>query len=351
MTRRNRNILPLTMMLLACCLPAMGAQGTLPASEPAAEGTITIQAVQGTEGGPQIAEEDAVVQLVRPGDANSMSEPQRISVKLDKHGEGLLEHLPLQPPFQPRVGVKHGGVWFDAVGKPMDAANPSQKITVAVYETTTQTPKWEIQRRHLRMHPTPDGLEVMELLELFNPADRAWLGAADTKGNRSWQVLSLPAGARYVTPSDGLSVLAGKLVSLAPLNPGPSLVTVTYKVPVKDGRANLDLAASAPVQSTMIFLPDDNTTLEGKGVQSAGMFNMEAPMRAFEAPALDADQHLLLTVGNLGNKAESPAADAAPSSSALPRTLAAVGGGVILVFCIVLLVIRPRKKDQETPAP
>jgi hypothetical protein len=322
----------------------MGAQGTLPASQAAAEGTITIQAVQGTEGGPQIGQEDAVVDLVRPDDANSMSQPQRISVQLDKQGAGLLEHLPLQPPFQPRVAVKHGGVWFDAVGKPMDSANPSQKITVTVYETTTQTPKWEIQRRNLRLLPSPDGLDVTEMLELYNPTDRAWVGAADAKGKLSWQVLPLPAEAKYVIPSDGLSVLGGKLVSLVPLNPGPTLVTVTYKVPVKDGQASLDLEAPVPVTTTTIFLPEDNTTLQGKGVQPAGMVNMEAPMRTFDAPALEAGQHLLLTVGNLGKEAEPSAADAAPSSSALPRTLAAVGGGVILVFCIVLLVIRPGKK-------
>jgi hypothetical protein len=232
----------------------------------------------------------------------------------------------------------------------MDADNPTQKITVTVYETTQEPPKWEIQRRSLRMLPSPDGLDVADMLELYNPADRAYLGAG-AHGERSWVVLSLPAGAKDAVPSNGLGVVDGKLISLVPLNPGPTIFVVNYKLPAKDGRATLDLAAPVRVASTMLFLPDDNTTLQAQGAVSAGTFSMESPMRGFEAPAQEPGQRLLVTVGNLGKGARSPLADAVPSSAALPRTLAAVGGGVILVFCIVLLVVRPRKNNQETPAP
>lgn len=348
MTRRTRKLLSLALTMLALCVPVMGADHNAPANR-AAEGSISIQAVQGTEGGPQIGAEDAVVELIRADEGNS--QPQRIPVKLDSHGAGLLENVPLQSPFQPRVLVRHAGVWFDAVGKPMDAANPTQTITVAVYETTQEPPKWEIQRRSLRMLPSPDGLDVAEMLELCNPSDRAYLGAADAHGERSWIVLPLPAGAMDAVPSNGLGVVDGKLVSLVPLNPGPTIFAVNYKLPAKDGRATLDLAAPVRVTSTMLFLPDDNTTLQAQGAQSAGMYSMETPMRGFEAPAQEPGQRLLVTVGNLGKDSRSLLADDVPSSSVLPRTVAAIGGGAILVFCIVLLVIRPRKNNQETPAP
>jgi hypothetical protein len=369
------NILLFAMAVPAFCVPALGADDnvptcpvtgatgtttTLPAMPPdhgqapatgaGGAGSISIEAVQGTKGGPLIGEENVIVQLIPPDDENNpMPEIKTIKAKLDKQGKVDLKNLSLQTPFEPRVMVDHAGALFYVDGKPMDAENPSQKIAVTVYETTKETPKWELERRVLRIFPAPDGLEVTEMLAINNPSDRAWLGVPDTKGKPSWVLLSLPGGAYDLEQRIGLSVADGKLVCELPMYPGPTPVSIKYKLPVKDGQATLDLEATVPVKNMMLLLPNDKSTLQGQGVQFVREINMGQPVRAFSGPSMEAGQRLHLTVGNL--VPASPVAASAASSSNLPQILAVVGGGVIVVLCVVMMVFRPGKKAKAADQP
>ena len=368
------NILLITMAVLGCCLPALGADdntpvcpvtgatgaastlpamppnhsatpGTMPATGAGAVGTISIQAVQRTKGGPAIGEDNVTILLIQPNDENGRPpEPKTIKIKLDKQGKADLKNLSLQTMFKPQVFVDHAGVLFDAAGEAMGADYPpSQKITVTVYETTTEAPKWELEKRVLKIKPSADGLEVVEMLVLNSPSDRVWMGNANAQGKRSWVVLSLPPEAYDVVQQlDDLDVVDGKLISDAPMHPGQTPpISINYKLPVKDGRATLNLEATVPVKSVTILMPHDKSTLQGQGVQPGPMYNMGEPVRSFNAPPMEAGQHQFLTISNLVLPAA--VADTNASSSYLPRILVYIGGGLIVVLCIVMM-IRPRKK-------
>lgn len=318
--------------------------GGAPTSRLSKVGSISIRAVQGTKDGPAIGVENVTVELVVGEEDNAT-----IDTKLDEHGVVLIEDLPMMRPFQPRIAVKHGGATFEVFGKPMDAAHPNQQITVPVYETTQEAPKWEMRARHLKMTPSPEGLEVTEMWSLENPSDLAWIGAADPQGRRTTVVVPLPTGASDVEIGGGLhpcctQVVEGRVVSAAPLNPGLTQATVTYTVPVKDQQAKLDIVAPIPIKAMALLLPADRTTLQGPGVEPDGTLMMGRQMRKFRVPPLEAGQSLLLTVGNL------PAPAAADGGSwSTPQILGAVGGGAIAALCVGLLAFRPRKKPKADP--
>ena len=156
------NILLITMAVLGCCLPALGADdntpvcpvtgatgaastlpamppnhsatpGTMPATGAGAVGTISIQAVQRTKGGPAIGEDNVTILLIQPNDENGRPpEPKTIKIKLDKQGKADLKNLSLQTMFKPQVFVDHAGVLFDAAGEaisgtPVAAARPARR--------------------------------------------------------------------------------------------------------------------------------------------------------------------------------------------------------------------------------
>ena len=126
--------------------------------------SIAIQAIQGTKGGPKVGGDPVTIELFGKG-----GKLDTIDAQLDEHGVATLEGLPLAAHFVPKVTVKHAGVSYEAVGQPMDAARPSQKITVTVHETSDREPDWQVQMWHIMLHPTEEGIHVSEMLAVDNP--------------------------------------------------------------------------------------------------------------------------------------------------------------------------------------
>jgi hypothetical protein len=335
-------------------MPATGEATTWsppePASRTGAGASISIQAVQGTKGGPAVADVPVVVELWGGGDELI----QRIDTKLDKHGVVLVEDLPLMAPFQPRVGVKYGGTTFEVMGAVMDAEHPTQKIDVTVYQTTEEAPKWEIRMRHVMISPSAEGLRVMEMIAIDNPSDRAWIGRPGPTPDapRTSLVLEMPDGADQVTVGGTFHPCCtkmedGRLVSHTALLPGTSQLRLGYLVPAKDGQARVEVTAPVPVKLMMVFLPEGGTTFQSESLQDAGVFRMkDNPVHAYKAVSLAAGRKVSFVVGNL-SKAESGAA--AGSSWRFPQVLAAAGIAVVVILCVVVLV-KPRKKAKPGPA-
>jgi hypothetical protein len=250
---------------LALCLPGLPSaawgQGTMPAAssapatQPAAGGTITVRAVQGTAGGPKVAGDEVVVELFQAG-----GKVRKIDARLDAEGQAVLADLPLAKPFQPRATVVHAGIPYQAVGKFADASHGRQEILVTVHETTDQAPAWSVRMRHVMVSPSPEGLAVMEVLAVQNPSDHAWLGPPDGGGSRTSIVLDLPPDIHGLrldgAMDDGTTkVSAGRVASTMPLKPGLSQIRMGYVVPITAGRAKFDIVAPASVDNLMLLPP------------------------------------------------------------------------------------------------
>ncbi len=249
--------------------------------------SIAIQAIQGTEGGPKISGDTAIVELFGKG-----GRLQAIEVQLDEHGLATLESLPLLTSFLPRVTVKHAGAEYEKIGHVMDATHPHQKISVTVYETTEQRPNWEVQMWHVMLHSSEEGLHVTEMLVVQNPTDRAWLPAPNILGDRHWVVRNLPKGAQGIKMGGALhshsaKVKDGSVMSTEPMTPGTSKFRVGHVLSTSTGQANVTLEAPAPVKHLMIFVPYDQPELHNDDLELIDVMEIhEKPMRSYKTAGL-----------------------------------------------------------------
>jgi hypothetical protein len=327
-------------------------------------GTLTIKAVQGTEGGPKPVGDKVTVELYNSGHAINTAE-----AVLDADGSLVAENVPIGVPVQPVVKIAHAGAEYQGVGEVLEAAHPKQTIEVAVYETTEQEPAWTVKMRHVMLRPghEPDTITVIEMLALENPADRAWLGKANpADGKRVTLELPLPAGARDIQLSGALheccaSVKYGKVINTMALVPGATEVQVSYVLPVAEGRAELTVTAPTSTGHLMLFGPDDGSTVTGEGLIAAGSANMapgQGPTRYFMLPGMQAGKTLRVALAGIPKtKAAAATTEATvdetvkpPQQPAKASSLAALVGGacaVILVGGVLAIFLKPAAK---TPA-
>ena len=312
-------------------------------------GSITIQVVQGTEGGPAVGGDTASVEMLRRD-----GHMETVKTRLDAHGMAVVKNLPLSEPFRPRVTVLHAGGEYQVVGEVMDTDNPSQKITVTVHETTDKAPDWEVAMWHVILQPTEKGLHARQMLAVRNPTDRAWLGPAGPGGLRASMVVGLPTDATEVKIGGAFhsccsKVMGGHVINTRPMLPGVSRYRLEYILPSVGGQARVELTAPARVKALMLFVPDDERIrLEGQGLKQGDVHNVHnQPMRVYQAGGLIPGQRLAFTITGLPRHLE--AAEKALGSSMVPKILAVVGGVVLLALVVVVLFRSPKKAGPGEP--
>lgn len=321
--------------------PALAATRPVPAGP---MGAISIQAVQGTQGGPAVSGAPVTVEMVFGG----RERPHVVKTKLDEHGVALIENIPVSRPFRPRVTVQYDEAAYMSVGQQMDVALPTQRVKVTVYETTDDEPAWDISMRHILIRPTPHGPYVNEMIAVQNPDDRAWLGKV-ADGGRVTVPLSLPQGAEGVESSGafagGATATRDGIAATAALLPGQSQYRVGYLLRTEEGQIMLPLRAPAAVRNTLILVPAGGMQVEGAGLQDAGQVGMGPnTMRAYRLRPMARGESVTLTVTGLQAATGDHAKGDKPSS--LPKTIALVGGGALLVVAALVLMFRPRRPEQ-----
>jgi hypothetical protein len=282
---------------------------SMPAVPNDGSGVISVRAVQGTKGGPNIAGGDVTVELYGRG-----GKLRTIEAKLDANGRAIITNLSLGATFQPKVIVKHAGGSYAKIGERMDAGHPVQNITVKVFETSDKNPQWNIAMWHLVMKPGEKGVtRVAESLWITNPADSAYLGAPDSDGRRTSIALSLAKGAKDVTTSGALddssvSVVDGRLLSNAPIIPGMSPLDITYTLLGPDGTATIDLVAPAAAKQLMIFVPRGSEGFKSDILKMGDVVSVgDKPMRAYTASDVSAGQKISFAIGTLARVPDAPA--------------------------------------------
>lgn len=330
-------------------------------TQPSLKGTLKIHAVQTTPGGPAATGEPVTIELYYNGQLFDQT-----NTNLSPDGTLDVSGLPIRMGIQPVVKVTHKGVIFAATGAIMDADHPDQKLDVPVYETTDKAPDFSVTMRHVMVSNSPTGLNVMEMLAVNTPGDRAWVGNAD----KTTLAIQLPAGATDVSVGGALDPTAvqftdGKLTSHHALVPGEERYQLQYTVAAQNGKATLSITAPVKVGHVIVFLPDDGTTVTTTGLKSMGSQQMDdkgTKTRYYMATSLDAGQTVSLTVSGLtAAAAPSPvdtvgAADAPPAEagiggslgSTLPKAVAAVGAILMLLLGSLALLA---KKPVPAPIP
>jgi len=320
---------------------------------PSATGSIAVRAVQGTPGAPAIGRVPVEVELQHRG-----MTVNTIKTQTDEHGIVMLEDLPVSMGLEPIVRVQYADLTYQVAGGLMDATHPQQQIDVTCYEPTAEAPPWKVQMRHVMISPTPQGLQVTEVMVIENPTQRTWTGIPASAGSGSSKALTtaftLPHGAANVTLVRGFhdwccSTLANdRLINHLPLMPETTEMVYSYLVPVTSGRATIDIDAPSAVDHMMVLVPDALTTDAFSGMQLGGTQSMgESQARYYLASNLRAGDRASITLAGLGGSGLVSGAPAVSAGSSRAfKIVAGVGGGLILLLAAGLIFLKPAKAGR-----
>lgn len=310
------------------------------ATQPIAAGSVKIQAVQGTKGAAAIGAMPITVEFYGQGSRLLKT----LEAKLDAKGQATVE-APADI-CQPVVRVEYAGIPYEALGEVLDRNQRTTAVEMVLHEATAEAPAWTVAMQHVLVRAVPEGLQVMEMLSINNPADRTWTGAKENETAHPHTIaLTLTPGAKEVMgpgmPEGSLHLHGSKLLSTLPLLPGRTELQIEYTVPAKDGKVELVITAPAAVGQLYVFVPDDSSEVVPTGLDAMGKRQTgEGSKRGFRATELKAGQQVKLAFAGL--KAATP--PKAAVSTRLPHIVAGVGGGIVLLGGVTYLLVKsPRK--------
>src|SRR5262249_12001683 len=143
-----------------------------------------------------------------------------------------------------------------------------------VYEVTDKQPQWGVQARHVMVDPTPQGLNVIEMVAFQNPTDRSWLGNSRPDGSKATFFIDLPGNATNIKldgASDGLKIDKTNIPAVTPRHPGVCQLQISYNVPAgADGKVTLPLVNPTAVGRLMCFVTENGSTATAEGLTSGG---------------------------------------------------------------------------------
>jgi len=333
------------------------------------QATIVIKAQQHTEAGADLAGTPVKVALYEGGRTN-----RELSVTLDANGMAMLDGIDARGVIQPIVSLEFDGVPYQEIGRPMAAAKPDQVVRLELYEATTETPEWKIGNRHVMTQMTPQGLQVLDIIQVEVAGDRAWVGKpieadADTGPNADPHAerqitlsLPVPENATDIRLGDGFSeccsvIETGRVATRDPVMPGATEYRVGYIIPVEQGAAALPIRNPAPVDHMLVFAPDDGTKVDAPGLgEPRVMQSQTIPVRAWQVAGLEASKTVTLQFqaaqdgpAEAGAAEPSAAAPEAEKIQATPgKVIAGVGGGaLVLLTGVVLFLKNPRSAGRR----
>lgn len=317
-------------------------------------GTLAVQVVQGTEGGPKIGTQDITIELYHLDHVI-----KTIEATLDGAGVALIDDVPLPVEVRPVVRLQYSGVTYLEVGPAMSDAQPEGVVELTVYETTDEAPAWQVAMRHVMVEPRDDGVLVAETLVVENPADRTWMGEPTADGaDRPTVRVRLPEGARQVQLQSGFhgwccTAHTGRdLVVKMPLMPGRTSFRYSYLAPGANSRAEVLVSSPAPTKQAVFFVPDAGASVAPVALNHLGteqMGQMRVNMYQSASLAGGAEAGVVLT----GLRSAAPASAAAPGgdgSVASARRMGLLGLALVLAIAAGVVTIRMMKQQQGRAA-
>jgi len=330
---------------LVCALAWANAQAAR--GQPAEPtGTLTIRAIQGTEGGGGVASGKAQVhlffrrQLVRT-----------IEVTLDESGSAVVPDLPIAMGIDPVVQIEHAGVTYQETGPRMDPTAPTASMEVVVFDVTDEAPPWSVEMRRIDAAPERDGVRVGELLRVVNPDDATWLGGAvASTGKRTTVRVSLPVGASDVRLDHGFhgwcctTYEGGELAVQMPLMPGETSYHYSYVVPIVDGRASIAFSAPVPTSTAEVFVAERGGAIAAHGLADLGAQDTPSGgVRMFEGTDLERSAEVGIVLTGLSMAEQ--AAERTDTSMGSAMAWIGIGAGALVIVVASVVLLRGPKPE------
>ena len=276
-------------------------------------------------------------------------------------------------------------------GHPPVTTQPAEPV---VYETTDIEPDWYVAVRHLIVRPMKDQLHVTEVWAVVNPTEKSYIGktieaipaensdqvpvdpkaSVDASVDSTAQtqpedlhskggttlVLPLPPNANHVQPGRGFDACCvqlenGKLIISSPMIPGTNEMHVSYLLKAESGVFILPLTAPSATKHMMVFLPDDGSEVTATGLTAGDPFIAgDKQFRMYMGKQIEKGVEMGLTIKAkqtvAENTAVTPAAAIPPTDNAGQiKTVAVIGGGVLLLAALIVM-IKPARKPMASGA-
>ena len=329
--------------------PVAANQGHLPNDElrrmlmEGPRGSLAVQVVQGTADGPPVGNRKIRVDLY-----HTDRPIWELNAELDKNGLAMLGDLPIAVLVRPVVWIEYGGVKYLEVGQAMDENNPDTALKLTVYETTREEPAWYVSMRHIMVSTVPEGTVVSETLLVENPSDKTWFGGEPMRDDQGTTVrVQLPEGVEDVYLESGFhrwcctSFEGRELAVQMPMMPGQTMFRFSYLIPTPPGEIDLRFSAIAPTKSMVLFVPDDGTIAEEKGMTLQGTENMGTQrMRNYQATELEPGQEVGVVLTPPTPDTTSSTQTGGSTGSAM--RIAIILGGIVVLGIGGVVVLRSR---------
>ena len=308
-------------------------------------GSIVGRVLDGTEEGSPVADQEVVLQGVRHSGEATILPVQ--TTRTDAEGSFRFDGLPVSEENSFLVFVTYDSVEYGSRDVTLTADEPSAELEMEVYGSTTSDDQIRVSLDHIVLEADAQAqvLSVLEVFQVLNEGDRAYVNEGENGDSLPTLQLSLPDGAMQVrvisgvTPQD-LVPAAGGLADTTPVIPGEKEVALGYDLPY----AESDLL----FQKTLAYPTDRLAVL----VQDAG-FTVDSPMLSAPQPTeMGEEQYFLLTGESL------PAGQSIEVSlSGLPTTSSSGGRpdvllpllaiGLAAAIGISVLYLRLRRRAAE----
>lgn len=260
---------------------------------------FNLEAVQQTKGAKPIGAVPATLEFYIEDEKVG----EAINFNFDESGKASVPAKAVPTGAVGYITVKYQDVEYHAISAVVDGSKAQTKVGIGIFEATDVKPDWQVAMQHVILSPESDGLHVMEMVSVENPTDKSWIGTPGSDGKRSTISFPVPPTSGDILPvqgfKDGYVTLDGDLlVNQLPLTPGATQYRIGYTIPYKDAKAAMSFKTTSPVKHLMVFVPDDGTQTDVKGLQSLGQQEMNGKkLRAFMGMDLPTGAPIELTVG------------------------------------------------------
>jgi hypothetical protein len=209
----------------------------------------------------------------------------------------------------------------------------------------------------MMVQPTAGGVEVLEVVAVENPTDRAWVGVPRADGKKESLKLALPAGTKDVQLMEGFhdcctQVDASGVSNAMPMLPGVTQFKLGYIVPAKEGKVEVTALSPAPIKMMMVLVPNDGSAITAQGLEGPAVVNMgRGDVRYFKGNGIAAGKELKITLPVSATASAAAGTSAKPQAaetdaSQMAKIVAGLGGLVVFLVGGMLMFLRAPKSSK-----
>jgi len=321
-------------MLLAAGAPAAFAQDT-----PTGQGVIS-----GVVSGPAGPMADMTVTLAH---FEGMTPRESLNARTDAQGRFTFDGLRTGEKDIYLAAVIYAGLEFSSGMLTFNEGQTSLDVVLTVTEATDDDAGIVIERTHLIVTVTNEGVQVTDMEQISNLSGAAYAGVFGPNGTATTLRFYLPPGASDVAIDEGnqpgrFVQIEGGIADTQPVPPGQSVeqIIFSYNLPAQRSTWTLEQRFAYPVKALNVLVSAPGWSVSSDQLAFAGTMGGEAAFENYSARDLPANGvvRLTFTPGGGAGMGRTSSGSAMPAGESIQSTLLLATIGLALALLVALLV-------------